>query len=264
MSYSYIGHFCDVTNKKRLFSTDVSVLKNLNERGYDCVLENIRPSGKGNVKDYPDINCFYSFTFVNYFDNSVIDKFYQEQAKGNVSASIMNLPGKEKNYNGHKCYIADDRFFDWVRKEYDEQTLGSVIIDSKNTVMLFKQNITEAENGYWYTEKDFSDREEALLKEQEEAYKRLVKLQTIRDTKDWFEMSEDARNNYFDEVSYAEEDYQDKRWKYESIVEILALFRAVDDMAVLKNKTFESYGVVFKETKFERDKGDLELFIEVC
>jgi hypothetical protein len=97
-------------------------------------------------------------------------------------------------------------------------------------------------------------------KEYEEKKTRLNKLKSLKDTKEWFEMSEKAQNNLLSEIGWAEEDLQDIEWKYWSIQKMVNVLDFIEeDVGFMYTDETGATGYTWKY----EDKREIEVYIEV-
>ena len=218
MSYSLIGHFVDVDNKKVMLSADVSFLKNINTTRYSNKFEKIMPSGKSIDSDYPEITTYTYADFENYYSKSILND-------PEISNSFAHYEANGGYSNPADMYIVDSDFFN-VNKDVFEKYLVSPPNGFPNADFI-ANNISiyvrkcDKNCGNWFKESDF----EKFLPDFENEYKSKEKqynyLQSMRNSKDWFEMSETGRNNLLDEISVVGEDLEDAKWKYFSVLKFL-------------------------------------------
>ena len=259
MGYSLIGHFVDVKNKKRMVSADLGFMKNLNERRYSNEFEGINATGKTKDEDYPEITEYTYTEFQGYYQKSVID---DPELKGNF---VIKEKTHKEGINGYcfdKAFIEEHKetFEKYeVHPSLEEMVKGGTEDFNKKTVLLYYRE-TKKNNGTWFKSSDFTGSEEKFKKEYEEKKSRVDKLKSLKDTKEWFEMSEDGRNNCLEEINWAEEDLQDAEWKYWSIQKMNHIIDFI----------CEDVGFPYKdETGSTRymwnydDKREIEIYIEV-
>ena len=260
MSYSLIGHFVDVHNKKIIVSAELGFMKNLNTMRYSNEFENITATGTAKDEDYPEITEHTYTEFQGYYQKSVIN---DPELKDNF---IVKEKTHKEGINGY-CF---DKAFIEEHKEIFEKyevhpTLEELMkkdssedIEKKYLLLYYRE--AKKNHGTWFKPNDFEDAVDDIKKEYEEKKARIDKLKSLKDTRDWFEMSEEARNNLLKELGWAEEDFQDADWKY------WAIQKMVNILDFIK----EDVGFMYKdETGSTRymwnydDKREIEIYIEV-
>lgn len=256
MSYSYIGTFVDVKNKKRIVSADVSVLKNINERAYSCDLRDITPTGIAKDEDYPEITKDYIYEYVGYYKTEVADK-----------TGIPLSPYRKKEWNKtlNAFYVTEEQLeankeaiapFE-LKPSFEE--LKSFDESRKDIIVLYVQHIRSC-NGQWYRQEDFKKVEPAFKREYEDRKETLRGLKAFRNTKDWFELSEEGKESYFEELSSAEEMYDDAEISYNTLEYILNIFEFLkEDVGYPQVNEFKERSYLWEY----EDKREIELYIEV-
>lgn len=259
MSYTLIGHFVDVKNKKLICSAELGFMKNLNTRRYSNDFDGIDPTGTADGKEYPFLTEYRSSSFIGYYrkeflDDESIKGLYKEKVNNEISTEADSYVFLEGEYDSCKDYI----------KKYEAKLSVSEIMEKKsdfrdNYIILYASEVTEV-NGKWFKASDFLGVQDKLRNEFFEKKSRLDKLNSMKDTRDWFEMSESARNNLIEEIGYAKEDLEEAEWKYDSIVKMNNIldfisedlgFRYVDEDGCTRYKWYYD------------DNREIEVYIEV-
>ncbi len=259
MSYSLIGHFVDVKNKKIICSAELGFMKNLNERRYSNEFEGITPTGTANDDDYPEITKYHSTEFIGYFKKEFLDDVklygtYREKLRKEMNTeakSYVLLDGKyESNKEYMEKYAANLSLNELLNKGDD--------FDQKY-ILLYRSD-TKSSNGTWFKLSDFSGVQDFLRKEYEEKKVRLDKLNSMKDTTEWFEMSENARNNLLEEIGYASEDLEEIEWKYDSIVKMNNILDFINEDLGFRYE--DEDGCTRYSWKYN-DNREIEIYIEV-
>ena len=255
MSYSYIGTFVDVKNKKRISSGVLNRLKSLNMYRYRCDLKDIYPTGTAKDEDFPEITSYVYYEYVAYFKKEILDKF-------------ILYPYRKKEWNKtQNAYFVNEEIYNERKSEFDPYEIKISLEDyksfdenSSDIVILYEKRVRK-NNGQWYRREDFEKAEEKIAKAYIDKTIELHELKKMKNTKDWFEMSEEAKSSYFQDVSdlesAIEEDY---RPEFNAIEYILSLFEYLqDDMGTPK---YNEFGELSYEWSYD-DKREIELYIEV-
>lgn len=259
MSYSYLGTFVDVKNHRKIITADISRLKSLNQYAYKCDLKDICPTGKAKDEDYPDITTDILYEFVSYYDR---EKLF----KSGIKINIQPYRKKEWNKTKDAFYVTEEEYEKY--KEAMEpyavnpslEELKTFDEDDKGIIILYKR-YKKKNDGQWYRAADFEKVEKALKDTYQSKVLELHELKKLRNTKDWFEMSEEAKNSYLEEVSYLEsaieEEYEPE---YEAVEYILSIFSFLEEEGLPVPNEF---GEISYEWSYD-DNREIELYIEVC
>ena len=257
MSYSYIGHFVDVNNHKKVVSADVSFLKNINERAYGCNLNGVSPHGTAKSEDYPDITTEACYTWVGYFYRSILNEKYSIYSKNRDNEGRDIVHGyfiDAENYNKEEFTSK------LINVSYEELFKPTFWEEHPDVISLYVKKVKNVD-GEWYSFDDFRNAEEKIKNKYLEALKRVNKLEELKNTKDWFEMSDTAQEKYFDELDYAKEELEEADINYWTIEKILSIFEFLqEDAAETSKNEFDEVNY-----KWEYDlHRKIEVFIEVC
>lgn len=258
MGYSYIGKFVDIKNRRRIINADLSFLKSLNERSYDCELGDITPTGRAKNEDFPDVTSDYEYSFVGYYKSGIINnedfwkylhRYIRKDWNKTVDAYFVEEIDLDELSEKMEPYCVKPSINELAK--FDEKASGVVILYAKKKTDL---------HGYWYKKSDFEAQKDKYEKKFFDAYDRLEKLRSLKDTKDWFEMSDNARENYWEDFNYAESDLNELRYEYEAIANIINIFEFLEDEGIEKINEFGEASYTWEYN----DKREIELFIEVC
>ena len=256
MSYGFIGTFVDVKNKRVIATADLDRLKSLNLRSYACDLKDIMPTGTAKDEDYPDITTYVSYEYVGYYKPRILE---------NV---LGFTPYRKKEWNTTKnAYYLPEDVIDINASLLEKYELNPTIEEIKtldengdNIIILYSRRV-KRNNGQWYRQDDFLNVEEKITNEYFKKRDDLNDLKKFRNTKEYFEMSEDGKNSYLSEVEYLEESLDEYKYEYEAVEYILHVFEfLMDDMA---NVSTDNFGEKKYEWSYD-DKREIELYIEVC
>ena len=245
MSYGFLGTFVDVHNKRVLFTAELNRLKSLNLRG----------TGTAKDEDYPDITTDVYYDYVGYYKKEILE------------SGIIFYPYRKKEWNQTKnAYYLSEMVIGGnigllqayeIRPSLDELTTFNE--DNDDIIILYAKKIKK-NGGQWYRYDDFSNAEEKIKEEYFKKRDELIELRKFRNTKEYFEMSEEGKNSYLSEVSYLEESVEDSEWEYLSIEYILNVFDFIkEDVGYPKTNEF---GEKSYEWYYD-DKRNVELYIEV-
>jgi len=257
MSYTLIGHFVDVKNKKVICSAELGFMKILNSMRYSNEFDDVIPTGKTKDSDYPEITQYTDCEFLGYFKKEFLDdtKFYgsyKEKTRNDIRSEVKSYVFLQGMYDGIKNevkeYIVNLPFNEISSPDFNEKY-----------ILLYNSEI-KASNGTWFGASDFKDVEEKLKSEYFSKKERVQKLNSLRDTKDWFEMSDDARNNVLEEIGYAEEDFEETGYKYESAVKINNILDFIQ--SDLGFRYINGDGETRYEWNYDDDR-EIEIYIEV-
>ena len=258
MSYSLIGHFVDIKNKKRIVSAELGFMKNLNTMRYSNEFEGITATGVTKDEEYPDITMYTYTEFNGYYSKGVLedpllkDSFIKKNTthREGVEGFVFDKDFIEKNKETFEKYEQHPSFEEMVHKSDD--------FDSKYVMVYYRE--TKKNQGTWFKASDFDGVEDKYKKEFYDRKSRVDKLNAMKDTKDWFEMSEDARNNFLEELSYAEDDLQDAEWKYWSIQKMNNIIDFIKEDVGFPYK--DETGSTRYKWNYD-DNREIEIYIEV-
>lgn len=250
MSYSLLGRIVDTTRKRVLCTADVSFLKNISVMRYSGELENVNNGGKSKIDDYPSIRDYVSCSFYEYLRSDILNEFQFE-------------PYVNGDDYGVDCpkFVCDESFIEENYEAIDGYRVIMPVSDKENSdglIMLFKREISKVD-GMWYTIGDFEKALPKFVSEYEEVKKKIDKITSIRESREWYEMSKEAQGQLLDDLSYLKEDLDDCRWKKEAVEKIITILDFFQEDV--------GFTVDGKESKIEwpyDDKRNIELFIEVC
>ena len=259
MSYSYIGKFVDVKNHRHIINSDISILKNLNELSYSCSLRGIEPTGTAKSDDYPELTRETVYSYVSQYHSEILkdenlskflSAYYKKDWNNELDAYYVEEDALEQNADAFVKYSVIDG-------ETDGEADGEYV--SADYVLIYVKKIRKVD-GAWYRKEDFEHAESKIKSQYFEKYDELKKLKSLRNTKDWFEMSEEARNNYFSEVDYLEEALEEAEWSYNAITYILNVFSFLEDEGRVELNEYGEENWIWSYD----DKRKIEVFIEVC
>ena len=255
MSYSYIGTFVDVKNKKRISSGVLNRLKSLNMHSYHCDLRDISPTGTAKDEDFPEITNDVYFEYIAYFKKELLDEF-------------TLCPYRKKEWNKtQNAYFVNEDVYNKLKSKFAPYEIKISLEDYKSfdenstdIVILYEKRVRK-NNGKWYRREDFEKAEEKLAKAYIDKTIELHELKKLKNTKDWFEMSDEAKSSYFQEVSDLEDAINDDyRPEFDAIEYILNLFEYLqEDMGTPK---YNEFGELSYEWNYD-DGREIELYIEV-
>ena len=67
MSYSLIGRFVDVNNRRHVIDAELGFLKCLNDRSYSYHFSDINSTSQTKNSDYPDVTSYIDYKFSDYY-----------------------------------------------------------------------------------------------------------------------------------------------------------------------------------------------------
>ena len=257
MSYSYIGTFVDVKNKKRIITADLSRLKAINLHSYRCDLRDVSPSGTAKDEDYLDITHDVIYDYAAYYRKEVVD---------NVEVNFVPYRKKDWNKDFNAFFITEEEY------EANKDTLATYEIqlsvkemaefdESREDIIILYKKKVKKNDGVWYRLADFKKAEDKIKSEYLNKRDELHNLRKLRNTKEWFEMSEEARNNYLEEVGYMEESLEELECEYDAITYILNIFEFLqEDMGYPDKNEFDEVNYIWQD----KDNREIEVYIEVC
>lgn len=255
MSYGFLGTFVDVKNKRVLFTAELDRLKSLNMRRYACDLKDIIPHGTAKDEDYPDITTDVCYEYVGYYAPKILENVLgfvpYRKKEWNKTKNAYYLP--EDVIETNKVLLSNYE----VRPTIEELT--TLNEDSDDIIILYAKKVKN-NGGCWYRYEDFHQAEDKIKEEYFKKRDELRDLTKLRNTKEYFEMSEEGKNSYLSEVGYLEESVEECELEYLAIEYILNIFDFIkEDIAFPKTNEFgeKSYVLSYE------DKRDIELYIEV-
>lgn len=255
MSYGFLGTFVDVKNKRVIMTAELDRLKALNLQRYACVLKDITPTGTANDEDYPDITNDVYYDYVGYYRPNILEN------------ALGFTPYRKKEWNKTKnaYYLYEDvvEANKTLLSKYEIkptlEELQTFNEDGDDIIILYARK-TKNNGGSWYRYSDFSKAEEKIKEEYFKKRDELNELRKLRNTKDYFEMSEDGKNSYLSEVGYLEESLEEYESEYQAIEYILNIFEFFkEDVAYPSINNFDEKSY----TWYYDDKREIELYIEV-
>lgn len=212
MGYTLVGHFVDVQNKKEIASAYLDFMKNLNEVRYSCEFEHVFSSSNVRSDEYPDVTSYKSMEMFGYYKSDVLN---DPDLKDAISEHNSNF--NKNTYGRDFEYEVDEVFFEKNKDKFQKYEIPVFELKDNETYVTLGCMTTEQRNGIWYTAADFENAATAYLKEYDKATERFNKLNALNNTKDYFEMSENAKNEFLSELSFAEEAVSDAKCRYECI-----------------------------------------------
>ena len=254
MSYSYIGTFVDVRNHKILESATLNILKSLNMHAYHCDLRDIAPTGVGKSEDYPEITKDVYYEFVSYY-------------KKEVRNGISLWPYRRKDWNKtQNAFFLEEEIYEKCKDVLEPYAVKPTLEEYKSfdennddIIILYVKRVKN-NNGQWYRRKDFEAAQEKITRNYIDKVVELRELKKLKNTKDWFEMSEEGRSNYYEEVNdlecAIEDDYKPE---LDAIEYILNVFDFLQDTGT---RVFNEFGELIYEWDYD-DHREIELYIEV-
>jgi hypothetical protein len=258
MSYSLIGHFVDVNNKKVIVSAELGFMKNLNSRRYSADFEEIDSTSKTKMEDYSEITTYIYTDFQGYYKKDILeDPFFKQMF------TVKNNTFR----NGEPGYVFDKDFIEKHKEDFEKYSMSPSLEDLVNKSDELKEKAvivyyreTKETSGIWYSMKDFEDAVPNIRKEYEEVKARLAKLEGMKDTYEWFKLDENAQNNILEEIGWVKEEVEDKEWKYDSIVKMTNI------LDFIKHDVGFKYVDEDGSTKYNwyyDDNREIDVFIEV-
>lgn len=260
MGYDLHGYLVNTKTKQVLVQGNMNILKNLNNRSYSADFDAIESTSKSKIEDYPEISEQYTNCYIGRYPKENYDAIALLLNKENLIRRPIQ-GGDESKYCAY-LYKGSEELFNEKENELRnlEATSPEVYGDAERCFSLYQRR-KEAICGNWYTLNDFINALPHFTEEFDKANTRLTELRLLRNSKDWFEMSEKAQNGLIEELSYVEDDYDTARYRLNSIEYITWLMQFFkDDICTV---TTGEDG----ERKYHfgyNDDYDIELFVEVC
>ena len=236
---------------------EIDFLKNLNERRYACELEDVESTSSQNINDYPEFNRNRYTVYKGYYNKELLNEGIPY-----IKKEMDDNNGKIGYYFEKEDIDANEELFEKYYIELkslsiDELMKGNEPDDSISVWVIGDEKVS----GVWYRIEDFEKAEPIIKKKLDNLKEKLDRLKALQFTKDWYEMSDDAQSRVVEDISYAEGDYEECVWKYDSLKKIINI------MDFLQNNVAYPY---LNELDIERyvwsydDKREIELFVEVC
>lgn len=245
MGYGLVGKFVDKTTRKMLGSYDMDFLKNLNDCSYSSTFSNIESTSSTVDSDFPEVTTSKEIIFKNFYKKDICQFLSSE------SFQEYKSPWCYKDY---KAYIVNPEALDSI-----DTLKTNDMEDTENVVAVFC--IEEIKyKGTWYTLKDVSDGRKKIQKEFENAKEEVRRLRDMKNSIQYFEMSENAKNGLLTELRYAEDGLEECEWNLGSINSLYYLF--INLAQNLYYVSCDEFGVEHVFASWE-NKRDIELFIEV-
>lgn len=251
MSYSLMGYFVIPKKKKVVLKGNLDFLKVLNARRYSSEFEDIYATGESSINDYPEISEQYYKKFVGAYSKDILkDENFTSVAKEFKSDQEQGI-----------LYMLDPDVFDNIRDDISKYIRTYPFKDGEEDLINVFTKVKDNVNGAWYKLSDFLNALEKVKADYEKYKDTTKKLESIKYTKDWFDMSSDAKDNYYEDLKWAEEDLETEEAKLDSLTKIINI------MSFLDSETFETYTDEIGITRFDFhswESQELEVFVEVC
>lgn len=227
MSTSIRGTFVDVRNKEVLCTAWLDYLKRLNITGRFGGMD-VVPTGTAKSEDFPSVVTSVESDFDGYIR---IEALSDETLKGLLTKKPCGGMKNSVIIEEDDLEAAED-IIDSYRFTPTKEWLNSTEGDSKkydDIASLFIRKSREC-HGQWYRAEDFVVARTKADAEVAEKSARYYKLTLMKDTKEWFEMSDEARGNLYNEIEWAKEAMEDAMYDAESLREIIAVMGFLSDM----------------------------------
>ena len=223
MGYGLTGIFFEPKEKKEILRVDLDFLKCLNDRSYSASFTDINDVYFEDSQDYNQQLLYRNRIEDGYFRDDILK---QDFFKGERAYSLNIFPSYEvhmSQYDDHK-------------EDYNKYRVEGVSINDMKNVIYITFYSYEVEKGHWFDYGCFEEARKIITKRYEDAREKLKKLTDQEYTKDWFEMSEDARNRWCEEVSWAQEGLEEEETEKEAIDKIVNLYDIVNNNLGIKVK----------------------------
>ena len=257
MSYSLIGKFVDVKNKRRIMDAELDFLKNLNDTRYSCRFADVESSSTTNDDDFPDVTTYIEHDYVGYYNRKIM----QTQWAGQNFREYI-----KPHSNPGLGYSVDKAFFEDHRADFEMFVVSPTVeemmkgFDEKSDIICVYTRKDAKSGGIWYKQEDFEKGKEIIEKHYNEILEKKQKLDAIKYSKDWYEMSEKARNEFLEDYSYIEEDLEDAQWKVWSVNKIINILDFFNEN--YGERVVDVYGETSYVWNYD-DKRQIEVYIEV-
>ena len=223
MGYDYYGKIISLKSKQLLACGHFNYLKNLNTRSYSFDPDYIISTGEGKVEDFPEILKYYTDKFINHYWLTALDEVdglkdvLIPYKKKHVPENQVNYLISEEDLELYKDKLASyvltmEDICSTLKKETKEGGYFSVYV-----------RVNDVPKGTWYKLEDFTNAMPKYKEQKDKAFEKLYKLKAMEDTPAYYEMSEEARIRYRDDLQYAEEVYEEYMYQYEAIQNIINL-----------------------------------------
>lgn len=257
MSYYFTGYIIDTKNKKVLCEADFSILKNINEQGYSLDLTDVTPSGSGNIDDYPNVKYYKYDEFKGYFKKQIL--------KEPITFGLMGYANPEIKYESYHVSLQDYTdnmvIFDKYNayNQDDISSIKDINIDDYLTIYIERK---EERNGSWFKKDDFQNAYVILKKKVEDAKKELNRLDAVRFSKEYYEMSDDAKDNLFNDMVWKNEDIENYETQLDTVRYIRNIFAFfMEDVYYSPDAEIKPIGEEL--TSSFSDKREIEIFLTV-
>jgi len=257
MGYYFTGYIIDIKNKKVLCDADFSILKNINERSYSLDLTDVTPSGSGNLDDYPNVKYYKYDEFKGYFKKQIL--------KESITFKLREYVKSEEECDSYHVSLQDYRdnmdIFDKYNayNQDDISSIKDISIDDYLTIYIERK---EEREGNWFKKDDFENAYIILKKKVEDAKKELNRLDAIRFSKEYYEMSDAAKDNLFHDMVWKNEEIEGYGTQLDAVRYIRNIFDFfMEDVYYSPDAEIKPVG---KElTSSFSDKREIEIFLTV-
>lgn len=257
MSYYFTGYIIDTKNKKVLCEADFSFLKSINEQGYSLDLTDVTPSGSGNLDDYPNVKYYKYDEFKGYFKKQIL--------KEPITFGLRGCAKPEEEYESYHVSLQDytdniDIFDKYNAYNQDGiSSIKDINIDDYLTIYIERK---EERTGRWFKKDDFQNAYDILIKKVEDAKKELNRLDAIRYSKEYYEMSDTAKDDLFQDIKWKNEDIEDYGAQLDTVRYIRNIFAFfMEDVYYSPDAEIKPVGKG-PTTSFS-DKREIEIFLTV-
>lgn len=244
MSYSLIGKF--VCGEKITAICDFNFLKPLNDRAYASTFSDVEGTPVGNER-IEDVTVEREGRFIGFYDSRLLDYFANKGLKYNKYESIDSFD---------KSYIIDN-----LDGKFDKESISMYEVnptEEKRIRLYTLENIFN--KGTWYTLQDISEGRKNIRRNFLEANTEVARLRQMKNSIDYFKLSEESKNSLLSELGYAEESLSEQKTQLEAIDKVYHIFDTIENHLYYTFK--DEFGIRHYQMAADR-KDNVKLFIEV-
>lgn len=216
MSYGLSGKIIDATTHEFIANCNLNYLKNLSNRSYTAQFDDVEPTPVIDNNEIAELLKYDAREFMYMLKKEAL--------------SELPLAAYDDGYTGNDApkYIMDESDFEKYAEIIEKYKVNFDINEyvqnqawyTENCINVFR-HYYEHEDAIWYCKEDFEKAEEKIKKSYDIAQTKLRKLETLEGSKDWYELSENAKNGVLEDMSYIKEDVQDYEWRLWSVNKII-------------------------------------------
>ena len=259
MGYGLLGKFVDKTSRKVVATYNMDFLKNLNDCGYSSTFTDIDTTSQTTDKDFPALCETKCLSFKGLYEREVLNVL---EKKGVKCEKCESAWGSGPNYESYVVLSEENDSYDKITELIEDYIIIKVTSDVMETAsaVAIMYITTEKSFGTWYTYADVKAGLGKIKKKHDDAQDDLSRLKQIKNSVQYFEMSENAKNDLLSEIGWAEDTEYEYSYQLESINLLECIFESIKNN--LLYITHDKYGIEHSSSNWE-DKRNIELRIEV-